>query len=50
MNTIEFFLDNYLLRKGKILFFFKGNKMKDGNKDALLSGRDRYTGKNYITT
>ena len=24
--------------------------MKGGNKDALLSGRDRYTDKNYITT
>ena len=27
-----------------------GNKMKGGNKDALQSGRDRYTAKNYITT
>ena len=24
--------------------------MKGGNKDALQSGRDRYTAKNYITT
>ena len=23
--------------------------MEDGNKDALQSGRDRYTAKNYIT-
>ena len=50
MNTIEFYLKNYLLRKGKILFFFfwKGNKMKGGNKNALQPGRDRYT--NYIIT
>ena len=50
MNTIEFFLKNYLLRKGKILIFWKGNKMKGGNKDALQSGRDRCTAKNYIAT
>ena len=30
--------------------FWKENKMKRGNKDTLLSGRDRYTAKNYITT
>ena len=30
--------------------FAKGNKIKGGNKDALSSGRDRYTDKNYITT
>ena len=29
--------------------FRKGNKT-EGNKDALKSGRDRYTAKNYITT
>ena len=27
----------------------KGNKIKGGNKNALQSGRDRYTAKNYIT-
>ena len=51
MNTIEFFLKNYFLRKGKILFFWgKRNKMKGGNKDALRSGRDRYVTKNCIKT
>ena len=49
-NAIEFFLKNYFFRKRKIIFFSKGNKMKGGNKDALQSGRDRYTAKNYITT
>ena len=29
---------------------WKGNKTKGGNKDALQSGRDRYTTKNYFTT
>ena len=28
--------------------FWKGYKAKGGNKDALQSGRDRYTAKNYI--
>ena len=41
MNTIAFFLKNYLLRKGKYYYFFfffwKGNKMKGGDKYALLS-------------
>ena len=50
MNAIEFFLKNYLLRKVKIFFWGEGNKMKGGNKDTLLSGRDRYTAKNYIRT
>ena len=49
MNTVDFFLKNYLLIKGKIYFFWKGSKMKGGNKDALQSGRDRYSAKNYIT-
>ena len=45
------FLKNYVLKKGKIFnVFWKGNKMNGGNKDALQSGRDRYTAKNYITT
>ena len=30
--------------------FLKGNKMKSGNNDALLLGRDRHTAKKYITT
>ena len=30
--------------------FWKGNKMKGGNKDALLSGRDAYTTKNLCHT
>ena len=29
--------------------FWKGNKMKGGNKDALLSGRVKHIAKNYIT-
>ena len=49
MNTIEFFSKIYFLRKGKILIFWKGNKIKGVNKDALQSGRDKYTIKNYIT-
>ena len=45
------FSRNYFVKKGKILmFFWKGNKTKAGNKDALESGRDRYNAKNYITT
>ena len=30
--------------------FSKGNKTKGDNKDALLSGRDRYTAKKFIKT
>ena len=33
-----------------MLIFWKGNKMKGGNKDAVQSDIDRYTAKNYITT
>ena len=41
---------NNVLKKGKILMFlWKGNKTKGSNKDALQSGRARYTAKNYIT-
>ena len=50
MNTIEFFLKKYLLRKGKILIFWKRNKMKGGNKYELQSGRERDSAKNYIPT
>ena len=51
MNTNEFFLKNYFLKKGENFnVFWKGNKMKGGNKDVLKLGRDKYTTKNYITT
>ena len=51
MNTNDFFLKNYVLKKRENFnVFWKGNKMKSGNNDALLSGRDRHTVKNYITT
>ena len=36
------------MRKGKIYFFWKENKMKSGNKDALQSGKERYTTKNTL--
>ena len=37
-NTNDFFLKNYVLEKEKILMFlWKGNKMKGGNNDVLLS-------------
>ena len=40
MNTIEVFLKKMFIEKGENIFsFFEGNKMKGGNKDALLSGR-----------
>ena len=49
MNTIGFFKKKYVLKNEKILmFFWKGNKMKGVNNDALLSGRDRHTTKNYV--
>ena len=51
MNTNDFFLKNYVLKKEKTLMFFgKEIKWKVKNKDALLSGRNRHTSKNYITT
>ena len=51
MNTNDFFLKNYVLKKRENFnVFWKGNKMKSGNNDALLSGRDRHTANNYITT
>ena len=50
MNTVEFFLKNIYWEKGKWFFLMKGNKLKGGNKEALQSGRDRYSAKNYITT
>ena len=34
-------------KREKINVFWKGNKTKDSNKDALYSGKD--TAKNYIT-
>ena len=50
MNTNEFFSENYVLKKKEnINDFWKGNKTKSGNKNALQSGRDRYTAKNYNT-
>ena len=46
-----FFSKNYFLKKKEdIIIILKGNKMKCGNKDALQSGRDRHTTKNYSTT
>ena len=37
-------------KRENINVFWKGNKMKDGNKDALQSFRVKYTAKNYSTT
>ena len=37
-------------KRENINVFWKGNKKKGGNKDALQSGRNRYIAKNYITT
>ena len=48
MNTNDFFL--CFEKRENFNVFWKGNKMKGGNNDALLSGRDRHTAKNYITT
>ena len=36
-------------KRENINVFWKGNKMKGGNQDALQSDKDRYTAKNYIT-
>ena len=36
-------------KRENINVFWKGNKTKGGNKDALQSVRDSYTAKNYIT-
>ena len=50
MDTNDFFLKKIRFEKRENFNVFqKGNKMKDGNNDALLSGRDRHTAKNYIT-
>ena len=46
-----FFFENLCFEKREnINDFWKGNKTKGGNKDALLSDTDRYTAKKYITT
>ena len=37
-------------KREKFNVFWKRNKMKGCNNDALLSGRERYTAKNYTTT
>ena len=50
MNKNEILLKNCFLKNGKALVFWKKNKMKGGSKDALLSGRDRHTAKNYVAT
>ena len=45
-----YFLEKLCFEKREnIKVFWKGNKTKGGNKDALKSGRDRYAAKNYIT-
>ena len=48
--SIIFFEKLFLEKTENINVFWNGNKMKGSNKDALQSGRDRYTAKNYITT
>ena len=37
-------------KRENINAFWKVNKTKGGNKNALYSGRDAYTTKNFITT
>ena len=49
-NKYSYFFKYFFLKRENINDFRKGNKMKGGNKDALLSGRDRHIAKNYITT
>ena len=54
-NICKLILMNFLEKlcfekREKINVFWKGNKTKGGNKYALLSGGDRSTTKNYITT
>ena len=51
MITDKFFLKNYFFAKREnINDFWKGNKMNGDNKNALQSGRDRYTTKNNVPT
>ena len=46
---MNFFEKILFEKRENIHIFWKGNKMKGGNKDALLSDRDRHSAKNYIT-
>ena len=46
---MNFFEKLFFEKRENIKIFWKENKMKGGNKDALQSGRDRYASKNYIT-
>ena len=50
MITNDFFRKNNFFKKENIKVFWKENNAKSDNKDALKSGSDRYTAKNYITT
>ena len=51
MNTNDFFSKKLCFEKSENFNgFSKGNEMKGSNNNALLSGRDRHTAKNYITT
>ena len=47
---MNFFEKLYWEKRENINVFWKENKMKGVNKDALQSGADKYTTKNYITT
>ena len=50
-NNLQIFSKKIFFEKRENIYdFWKENKMKGGNKDTLLSGRDRYTAENYITT
>ena len=47
---MNFFEKLFCEKRENINVFWKENKMKGVNKDALQSGADKYTTKNYITT
>ena len=47
---MNFFEKLFFEEREIINVFWKGNKMKGGNKDALQSGRDKYIVKSIITT
>ena len=46
---MNFFEKGCFEKRENINVFSKANKTKGSNKNALQSGRDRYTAKNFIT-
>ena len=47
---MNFFENLYWEKRENINVFWKENKMKGVNKDALQSGKDKFTTKKYIIT